>query len=136
MNSVKSDYIFYLQGFTILVLLLSVIWTTTKWNSGTHKTITEVHNQGLNPFTITIIGLSSVMIIIWLMYVITQSSKNINVFLPMILILMSMAMSIVNVSTDRQKRGDWIGIITIVLDLLTICTLIYLMAQTLKKPKH
>lgn len=114
----------WMQGIIIVVMLLSVLWTSLGWNTSTKET----DNQ--DPFTISIIGLSSLVVVIALFYltvgIIHGTGKRLTplhsfyYYGSFLIILASAGMSIVNTTTDREKRGDPIGITTIVLNLLTV----------------
>ncbi len=128
----------WMQGFTMMVMVLSILWTFIGWNTGTHDTKTENHGQGLNPFTITVIGLSSLLLCIGLIYLglgVVKRGKSSHVMLlygPLCLLIISATMSIVNTSTDRKKRGDAIGIITLILNLLTVFASVFIGASLIR----
>ena len=106
-------------------MLLSVLWTFIGWNSPSKEP-----DNYWNPFTISIVGLSSLMIVIALFYltlgIIHETAKRLtplNSFYyygSFMVVILSAGMSIVNTTTDREKRGDAIGITTLVLNLLTV----------------
>jgi hypothetical protein len=121
----------WIYGIIIIVMLFSILWTFMGWNSPTKETN---NSQGAtanwNPFTISVIGLSSLVIVISLFYltvgVVHESARRLTplhsfyYYGSFLVLLASATMSIVNTTTDRPKRGDAIGITTLVLNILTL----------------
>lgn len=122
----------WIYGIIIIVMLFSILWTFMGWNAPT-KEPDGARKQSPNwdPFTVSVIALSSLVLVIGLLYltlgVIHKSEQSLSsswhtfcYYGCFLVLFVSAAMSIVNTTTDRPKRGDTIGITTIILNLITL----------------
>lgn len=121
----------WIYGLIIIVMLFSILWTFMGWNSPTKETNNpQGATTNWNPFTISVIGLSALVIVISLFYlslgVAHESAQRLTplhsfyYYGSFLVLLASASMSIVNTTTDRPKRGDAIGITTLVLNIFTL----------------